>query len=92
MRAVFCVILAFAAGCQASLPFDRMDAAQQAALIEKYRGECTAFGFKKGTNAFANCVQTAVIERDRALNLRRAAMTATMRPCGPGTGFYGGCL
>ena len=78
--------LAVLAGCQGSMTFDRMDPIQQASLLEEYRADCREFGFRPGTTAFADCVQKSVIERDRGIQLQRAAFRASTG-CGPGYGY-----
>ncbi len=66
---VFSVLLALA-GCQTS--FNQMEPADRKALIQKEGDSCKAFGYKPGTTAFAQCIQTAIIERDREISQRQS--------------------
>jgi uncharacterized paraquat-inducible protein A len=88
MRFKVCLMTILAAallsGCQTTQTFSEMDAAQQKALIQTYRSDCKASGYRRGTNAFARCVQKSVIKRDRSIDLARAATMAGVGACGPG--------
>ncbi|MEX3011144.1 hypothetical protein [Hoeflea sp. TYP-13] len=72
-----CVLLA---GCQAQMTFDRLDPVDKQALIDTKSADCKAFGFKPGTTAYAQCIQAAILERDRAISQRQAATIAASRP------------
>jgi hypothetical protein len=64
-------------GCAPS-PLDQ-EAERQRILFLQERN-CSDYGFKKGTDAFASCMQTGVNNRRQAAEAQQAAAAAAFKP------------
>lgn len=77
MRTVAVMLFAssLVVGCQT---FDQMTDEQKKALVEKTGEDCKAFGYRPGTNAFAQCVQVAIIQNDNKVDRKRKVVGAAI--------------
>ncbi|MEM9105230.1 MAG: hypothetical protein AAGC96_06205 [Pseudomonadota bacterium] len=67
-----CAALALA-GCQSSTSFAQLKPEDKHALIRTMGQDCKEIGFTPGTTEFAECIQTAIVERDNNISRREAA-------------------
>ena len=75
---IFICSIAFA-GCSAhNQTFDQLDTVSQDARVAEKSRNCESFGYRRGTEAFAACVQLAVIQHDRTATQRRQAIAAAL--------------
>ena len=82
MRIVYSAVVTAAlilGGCQTM--FDEMTPEEKQELVQQKSEDCKNFGYKQGTTAFAQCVQSGVQERDRDISRQRAAAAASSTVC-----------
>jgi len=63
------------AGCNQT--FSEMSPEQQQEFVQKRGAECQIIGYKPGTRAYTDCIQTAVRENDRDTSRQRAAAASS---------------
>lgn len=77
MKVISAIALLMLCGCAPS-PLDQ-EAERQRILFSQERN-CSDYGFKKGTDAFANCMQTGINNRRQAVQAQQVAAAAAFRP------------
>lgn len=60
-------------GCQSTTSFAQLKPEDKHALIRTMGQDCKEIGFTPGTTEFAECIQTAIVQRDNNISRREAA-------------------